>query len=548
MADTKIRGITIELGADYTQVTDAFKNVVKELSGVSKNLKDVNKLLKLDPTNTELLAQKQGYLEEAVSLTAQKLLEEKQMLEALGEVKDGEEPTEQQKALAREIEATTIQLQGYQSQLDSTKKAQEQTSASADKLEKEVEEAGKSAGNAKLSFKDLAQAFTGLNQGAELIKKGIQFASEAYDTLIGDTVKLADNLMEQSSVTGLSTDQLQEYAYMAELVDTDVSTITGSLTKLTNNMQSASNGTGDAYKAFQQLGIDVTNADGSLRDANDVFGEAIDKLGEMENQTERDALTMDIFGKSGKELNPIIDAGSEAIEGFRQEAYEMGYVLDNDTLEALGGIDDSMQRLKNTGDAVKNQIAVALAPVISEITTAFVEWAQSVDWEKVGEVIGDVITGIVDAIKWLIDIIKDVIEWIGKAIDIAKDLFNGKWEFPKIKLPHPYISPRGWKLTDLILNGTKPSIGIDWYAKGYDGMVLDGATIFGMNKNGDLMAGGERGREIIIGENKLAQMLNNKGQLVVNITVNEANNAEATAEAVMNRMQLAVATEGSVWR
>lgn len=546
MADTKIRGITIELGADYTQVTDAFKNVVKELSGVSKSLKDVNKLLKLDPTNTKLLAQKQGYLEDAIALTTQKLEEEKKMLEALPKG-EGEEQTEQQKALAREIEATNMQLQGYKTQLENTQKAQEQASASADKLEKEVDEAGKSAGNAKLSFKDFASVLTGINQGAELVKKGIQMVSGAYDALIGDTVELADNLMTQSSVTGLSTDQLQEYAYMAELVDTDVSTITGSLTKLTNNMQSASNGTGDAYKAFQQLGIDVTNADGSLRDANDVFGEAIDKLGEMENQTERDALTMDIFGKSGKELNPIIDAGSEAIEGFRKEAYEMGYVLDNDTLEALGGIDDSMQRLKNTGDAVKNQIAVALAPVISEITTAFVEWAQSVDWQKVGEVIGDVITDIVGAIKWLIDIIKDVIEWIGKAIDIAKDFFQGKWELPHIKLPHPYISPRGWSIGDL-LKGVVPKIAIDWYAKGYDGMVLDGATIFGMNKSGQLMAGGERGREIIIGENKLAQMLNSKGQMVVNITVNEANNAEATAEAVMNRMQLAVATEGSVWR
>ena len=99
-----------------------------------------------------------------------------------------------------------------------------------------------------------------------------------------------------------------------------------------------------------------------------------------------------------------------------------------------------------------------------------------------------------------------------------------------------------------MLKGSIPSIGIDWYAKGYEGMVLDGATIFGMNKNGELMAGGERGREIIIGENKLQQMLNSRGQMVVNITVNEANNAEATAEAVMNRMQLQVATEGSVWR
>lgn len=543
---TKIRGITIELGADYTQVTDAFKKVTKELSGVDKSLKDVNKLLKLDPSNTELLAQKQAYLEDAISLTAQKLLEEQKILESMP-TGEGDELTEQQKALQREIEATKLQLSGYETQLDNTKKAQEQASTSADKLEKEVDEAGKSASGAKFNFESFSSVLTGLNQGAELFKKGIQAVSGAYDALIGDTVTLADDLLTQSTITGLSTDQLQEYAYMAELVDTDVGTITGSLTKLTNNMQSASNGTGDAYKAFQQLGIDVTNADGTLRDANDVFDEAIDKLGKVENQTERDALTMDLFGRSGKELNPIIDAGSEALDQFRQEAYDMGYVLDNDTLESLGGIDDNMQRLKNTFDTAKNQIAVALAPVVADITDKFVEWAQSVDWEEVGRIAKQCFDAIGSAIKAVWPIIETLIKWIGKAIDIANDLFDGKWELPKITLPHPYIKPRGWKIGDL-LKGTIPSIGIDWYAKGYEGMVLDGATIFGMNKNGELMAGGERGREIIIGENKLQQMLNSRGQMVVNITVNEANNAEATAEAVMNRMQLQVATEGSVWR
>lgn len=547
MAGTKIRGITIELGADYTQVTDAFKKVTKELSGVDKSLKDVNKLLKLDPSNVELLSQKQGYLEEAISLASQKLLEEQRILESMP-TGEGGELTEQQKALAREIEATKLQLSGYESQLADTKKAQEQASISADKLEKEVDEAGKSAGGAKLSFSDFTSVLTGINQGAELLKKGLGMVSDAYNVLIGDTVTLADDLLTQSTVTGLSTDQLQEYAYMAELVDTDVSTITGSLTKLTKQMDSATSGTGSAYEAFEKLGINIYNADGTMRNANDVFDEAIDKLGAVENQTERDALAMDLFGKSGQELNPIIEAGSEQLDRFRQEAYDMGYVLDNDTLEALGGIDDSMQRLKNTGDAVKNQIGTALAPVVADITTAFVEWASSVDWKKVGETIGKVLDGIGKAIKTVSDIIGGLIDIVGKAIKAVNDLFEGKWEFPKIKLPHPYISPRGWKLTDLLTQGTKPTIGIDWYAKGYDGMVLDGATIFGMNNKGQFMAGGEKGREIIIGENKLQQLLNGRGQMVVNITVNEANNAEATAEAVMQRMQLQVATEGSVWR
>lgn len=539
----KIRGITIELGADFTQVTDAFNKVTKELGGVDKSLKDVNKLLKLDPSNVELLAQKQGYLEEAISLTAQKLLEEQKMLESMPTDANGE-LTEQQKALAREIEATKLQLSGYENELEKTKGAQDQAKTSADKLGDQVEEAAGQAEKGSSKWKMLGEAFTGINQGLELFQKGLSLVSNVYDKLIGDTVKLADDLMTQSSVTGLSTDELQEYAYMAELVDTDVSTITGSLTKLTRNMDSAKSGTGSAADAFKTLGIDIYNADGTMRDANDVFGEAIDKLGTMENQTERDALAMDLFGKSGQELNPIIDAGSEAIDNFRKEAHDMGYVLDEETLDSLGGIDDSMQKLDNAFQTAKNTIAVALAPVVADLTEKFVEWVQSVDWDEVRTNVQNTMQGISNAIKKVWPIIETLITWIGKAIDIANDLFSGNWELPHIKLPHPYISPRGWSLSDL-LKGTIPRIGIEWYSKGYEGLVLDGATIFGMNKNGQLMAGGERGREIIIGEDKLRSMM---GGTTINVVVNEATNAEATAEAVMQRMQLALATNERTWK
>ena len=540
MANKKIRGITIELGADYTQLTEAFNEVSKQLSGVDKNLKDVNKLLKLDPSNVELLGQKQSYLEEAITLTAQKLEEEKRMLEALP-TGEGGELTEQQKALKREIERTTIQLNGYKGQLDETTRAQDNATSSADKLGNEIEETGK-----KGSKVDLAKVFTGLNQGLELAKKGLSAITGAYDRLIGDTVTLADNLLTQSSVTGLSTDALQEYAYMSELVDTDVSTITGSLTKLTNNMDSAKGGTGSAADAFSRLGIEVTNSDGTLRDANEVFLEAVDKLGQVENQTERDALSMDLFGRSAKDLNPLIDAGSEALDQYRQQAHDMGYVLDNETLGALGGIDDNIQMVKNTMDAAKNQIAVALAPVVADITDKFIKWASSVDWRKVGRIIGETVEKIGKAVKWLIDIVGQIIDKIKTAIDWIKALFSTKIELPRIVLPHPYISPRGWRIGDL-LKGQVPSIGIDWYRKGYDGMVLDGATIFGMNNKGQFMAGGERGREIIMGENKLKNLLAGSGS-TYNIVINEANNPEATAKAVMNQLQLAVQAQGRTWK
>lgn len=544
MASTKIRGITIDLGVDTANLTKAFKEVDKQLSATDKALKDVNKLLKFDGSNVELLSQKQKYLTDAVEQANTKLDEERKML-ALIQEQDGDNISEQQRALAREIEATTQRVNKYQSELESTNKTLDEQGEKTDKAKGFVAGLSDAFKNAGEKINAMSGVLTGLNQGFELLGKAVGFVKGAYDELIGETVTLADDLLTQSSVTGLSTDALQEYGYMAGLVDTDVSTITGSLTKLTKSMDSATSGTGASYEAFQQLGIDVTNADGSLRDANEVFAEAIGKLGEMENGTERDALSMNIFGKSAKELNPLIDAGSEALEEYRKQAHEMGYVIDNETLQSLGGVDDNMEILKNTFDTAKRQIATALMPVVVDITGKFVEWAQSVDWKKVGETIGKVIDGIGKAIEWLIPIIEDVIDWVGKAIGTIKDLFTGKWELPKIKMPHPYISPRGWKIGDL-LKGSVPSIGIDWYAKGYEGMVLDGATIFGMNKNGQLMAGGEKGREVIIGENKLKSLLGSG--MTVNITVNESNNAEATAQAVMNRMQLAVATEGRMWK
>ena len=540
---TKIRGITIELGADYSQVTDAFKKVTKELNQTTKSLKDVDKLLKLDPSNVELLAQKQGYLEDAIEQTSQKLLEEKTILENLPKGEDGEQ-TEQQKALAREIEATSLQLQKYQTELEATKSDSESASQATEELAKDVKESGESAEKSSSKWEKFTKAVTGINQGLELVKKGFGAMKGIYDEFVGDTVALADELLTQSTITGLSTDALQEYSFMAELVDTDVSTITGSLAKMTKNMSSAKDGTGSSAEAFKALGVAVTDSNGELRSTDEVFGEVLNALGEMSNETEKNALAMDIFGKSAMELNPLIAVGAEGIEEYKNQAHEMGYVLSEETLGSLGDVDDTLQMLNNQFTSVKQQIAVALLPVVEEITKAFLDWASSVDWVQVGNTIKTVVGKIGNVIKALTPIVQAVIDVVSIIISKLVEFFTMEWKIPKIKLPHFGISPRGWKIGDL-LKGSIPKLTIDWYAKAMDnGIVLDGATIFGMNKNGQLMGGGERGREVIIGEDRFRQMTSNN--ITINIT--ESMNPEATAKAVMNKLQLAYAQEGRTWR
>lgn len=184
-----------------------------------------------------------------------------------------------------------------------------------------------------------------------------------------DMSKTADDLLTLSTQTGLTTDQLQEFEYASELVDVSTDTLQGSLVKLTNNMQTAATGTGSAAEAFKTLKVKVADSQGYLKNNYDVFLQTIDALGKMKNETERDALAMDIFGKSATDLNPLIEAGSGKLKELAEQAHEVGYVVDNETLQSFGELDDAMQKLDKQGDAVKRSFAEALLPII----TAFVD-------------------------------------------------------------------------------------------------------------------------------------------------------------------------------
>ena len=184
-----------------------------------------------------------------------------------------------------------------------------------------------------------------------------------------DMSKTADDLLTLSTQTGLTTDQLQEFEYASELVDVSTDTLQGSLVKLTNNMQTAATGTGSAAEAFKTLKVKVADSQGHLKNNYDVFLQTIDALGKMKNETERDALAMDIFGKSATDLNPLIEAGSGKLKELAEQAHEVGYVVDNETLQSFGELDDAMQKMGEQGDAVKRSFAEALLPII----TAFVD-------------------------------------------------------------------------------------------------------------------------------------------------------------------------------
>lgn len=260
------------------------------------------------------------------------------------------------------------------------------------------------------------ESLNGIHAGAALAVTGLGLVvaaviktEKALISMTKESAAYVDNILTMSQTTGQSAEQLQEFSYATELLDVSMDTLQGSLTKLTNNMQNAINGTGDAKSAFEQLGISLTNADGSMRSANDVFYDTIDALGEVQNATERDALSMDIFGRSAQDLNPLIIQGSETLKDYAKEAHDVGYVLDNEALEALGAVDDGFQRLQKTQESVKNQMAAEFAPYLTKALEDIRELIQ-----KVGKALVE--SGAVDAFGSILESSVALLEPLGSLI------------------------------------------------------------------------------------------------------------------------------------
>ena len=241
-----------------------------------------------------------------------------------------------------------------------------------------------------------------VNIGSKFVAAGGAILG-AFGGLAVSAGKAADDVNTLSKQTGISTDQLQKFAYAADLIDVDINTLAKSYAKLTKQMNSARGGTGAAAEAFQTLGVSVTDVNGNLRDNEEVFQEVIAALGSIENETERDAIAMSLFGKSAQELNPLILGGADALEALGKEAEDLGLILDQETLDKLNEfndvVDSTKSKLKAAKDVLGAKIVDALSPYLDTITDAvdrFITKLVEIPPETVATVgaIAGVITGL----------------------------------------------------------------------------------------------------------------------------------------------------------
>ena len=402
MASGRIKGITVEIGGNTTKLQDSLKNLDKTLQGTQSKLKDIDRLLKLDPKNTELLTQKQKALQDAVNATKERL---EQLREAAANATPESIGQEQYDSLQREIIATEQSLKGLEKQSEEFGSVFGQQISAAGKAMQEL--GGK--------IEDAGKAFAPVS-GA---------AAGVLGTLGGlayKSVTAADDLNTLAKQTGLSTDALQKMQYASDLVDVSVEDITGAVGK----MKKAMSGSPDA---FEELGVSVTNADGSMRDAEDVFYDTLEALSQIENETERDQAAYAVFGKSADQLAGIVDDGGAALKAYGEEAENLGLIMSGDTLDSLNEINDEIDQSKAQIAGAATQlgatVAEVLLPLVEPLTEGIkkiTEFIQGLSPETVGLVMK--IAGVVAIISPLLIGIGSVISTIGTVMTIIPTLVS----------------------------------------------------------------------------------------------------------------------------
>lgn len=244
----------------------------------------------------------------------------------------------------------------------------------------------------------------------------------------------AGEIQDLSMQTGLSTEAVQRYQYACDLIGVSFDTVASSQAKMIQSMADVQSGSETAVATWNQLGIEVMNADGSLRDAQEVFLEVIDVLGQIENVTQRDAVSMEIFGRSAQDLNPLIVQGTDAFQALCNEASKVGTVLTDVQLEALAGVDDALIRFNERLDAGEQAMALKFTPALqaffdetgegvkgieealadSGLVTVFASLLELVTaLSPAFEVLGDVLTAcspIFYTIAWVIATISDALK------------------------------------------------------------------------------------------------------------------------------------------
>ena len=223
----------------------------------------------------------------------------------------------------------------------------------------------------------------------------------------------AGAVQDASEVTGVAVENLQKWHAVAGMAGVSTEDVNNSMVKLNKSLFGAANGEKKSAALFKQMGIEVRNADGSIRRIDDVLPQVAEAFDKTHDPATRTAMAMTLFGKSGAKLIPILAKGKGLAEAL-SEAQRKGIVVSESSIAAMDDLGDNMGMLGTQVRGIAGNIMGELAPSLTPLVQGFSEWLAT---NK--DLIKSNVTGFV---KDLADKLKNV-DWAAVA-DAAKAFFG----------------------------------------------------------------------------------------------------------------------------
>lgn len=203
-----------------------------------------------------------------------------------------------------------------------------------------------------------------------VIGTAVSIVGAGVATALRSAINTADDMGEMAQKLGVPVESLTALKHAAKILGVEFEGLQAGLLKLSRGMA-------DSPEKFEKLGISVRDAKGELRPTADVLRELADRFQAMPDGAEKTALAMDVFGKSGAAMIPMLNAGSQGITALMEEARKMGLVISQETADSAGRFNENLDKLKASAEGLALVVAAQLAPVLEQISGFLVDIAMA---------------------------------------------------------------------------------------------------------------------------------------------------------------------------
>lgn len=373
---TTLKGITVEIGGDTTKLGDAILKARKSASDLSGELRGVESLLKLDPTNTVLLAQKQDILAESIAGAKDKL----KMLIAAQEsmsnqLADGKISPEQYRDFEREIESTRQQLTRLEAAASGTDDAVADVGNAAREAGEKAEKASGGWSVLKGTLADLA---------ASAIKTAASAIGDTAKEMITGAAEYGDTIDKMSQKMGMSSDAYQEWDFVLQHCGASIESLKPAMKTLATAAESGSD-------AFAQLGISQEQIAGMSQEQ--LFDATIAGLQNVTDETQRTYLAGKLLGRGATELGPLLNTSADDVADMRAQVHDLGGVMGSDAVKAAAAYQDSLQNMQYAFSGLKNNISGELLPTLTLIMDGVTKMLTG-GGDEVAAAVGDLVVSL----------------------------------------------------------------------------------------------------------------------------------------------------------